>query len=307
MQLTTRADYRDELLGDVVVEVIEAVGRTSSSDDDDASEQREALLSLLQHAVAAGGRLQKVVNQVACQHAANLGAQWESMGPAVLCGTRSLREFITLLEPPPPSTPGISLLKSCALVLSTNADQKERLRAVKCCTLLWDAAVAKWPEELAASTASPAGEDAMDLAAALVNTIVRTSLYDPIGKLRGAAMAAVLPLVPALKPQEVLKLASLKVRDKDKDARRHAMRVMAALVPADDGDLSRESGGGLGLGSALTTSQLQALVLHGVDGPAASKQSHELARASFWGHLIQNQERLGEVLAELRVLQQREL
>ena len=190
---------------------------------------------------------------------------------------------------------------------------------VACCTKLWADAAAKWPE-LGAS-ASPS-EHATDLAAALVNTMLRTCLYDPVGRLRAAAMAALLPLSQALKAEEVLKLAVLKCRDKDKDTRRHALRVMAALARqtadsehaqaslAGDADEQQDAAGEVGsggLGRQLSVKQLQALVLHGTCGPAATEASRALASASFRDHLVEHQGRAAAALAELRVLEQIEL
>lgn len=303
------------VLKQLLLEVFEGAGRAAlcgKAVNDGALQQREALVLLLQHSMACGGLLLSAVSHAAAGHSARLGADFENICPTVLCGgARSVRQLVALIAlPPAAASPSASpssglLLDSCKVVLGSCAEHKERLRAVACCAQVWACAACKWPEELTECAAEHA-EDAMDLAAEVVNSIVHTSLYDTVGKLRCAATTVLLTLAPALKPQEVLKLATLKIRDKDTATRRQAMRVMAALVPSVDGG-SGGAGDGSGLGSQLTPEQLQTLVLHGSDGVAATEDSKALAKASFWGHIIKHQERVGEALAQLRVLEQRGL
>lgn len=311
------------VLHGVIIEVLEAIGSVRTCSGKTASEQaaegqRDAIILLLQYAVTAGGLLQSTVAAAVATHAGHLGANFEQICPTVLIGgSRSVAALVDLVEPESssaaddvPDGRGQRLLGYCAVVMSSCADPSSRLRAVACCAQLWTCAQSKWAAEFAGSTQY--SEHATDLAVAVVNSIVRTVLYDPIGKVRAAATAALLALAPALKPQEVLKLVALKCRDKDKDTRRHAMRVMAAISPADAAGTRTGSSGPGGalvasLGAQLSAAQLQALVLHGMEGAAATESSQALVRASFWGYVLHHQGRVAKTLAELCVLEQRDL
>ena len=311
------------VLHGVIIEVLEAIGSVRTCSGKTASEQaaegqRDAIILLLQFAVTAGGLLQSTVAAAVATHAGHLGANFEQICPTVLIGgSRSVAALVDLVEPESssaaddvPDGRGQRLLGYCAVVMSSCADPSSRLRAVACCAQLWTCAQSKWAAEFAGSTQY--SEHATDLAVAVVNSIVRTVLYDPIGKVRAAATAALLALAPALKPQEVLKLVALKCRDKDKDTRRHAMRVMAAISPADAAGTRTGSSGPGGalvasLGAQLSAAQLQALVLHAMEGAAATESSQALVRASFWGYVLHHQGRVAKTLAELCVLEQRDL
>ena len=312
------------VLHGVIIEVLEAIGSVRTCSGKTASEQaaegqRDAIILLLQYAVTAGGLLQSTVSAAVATHAGHLGANFEQLCPTVLIGgSRSVAALVDLVEPESssaaddvPDGRGQRLLGYCAVVMSSCADPSSRLRAVACCAQLWTCAQSKWAAEFAGSTQY--SEHATDLAVAVVNSIVRSVLYDPVGKVRAAATAALLALAPALKPQEVLKLVALKCRDKDKDTRRHAMRVIAAIAPAADAAAGTRTGGsgslGLGasLGAQLSAAQLQALVLHGMEGAAATESSQVLVRASFWGYVLHHQGRVAKTLAELCVLEQRDL
>ena len=323
--LAVQDDCAAGVLHGVIIEVLEAIGSVRTCSGKTASEQaavgqRDAIILLLQCAVTAGGLLQRTVAAAVATHAGHLGADFEQICPTVLTGgTRSVAALVDLVEPASSSAAddapdlgrGQRLLGSCAGVMSSCADPSSRLRAVACCAQLWTCAQSKWAAEFAGSTQY--SEHATDLAVAVVNSIVRSVLYDPVGKVRAAATAALLALAPALKPQEVLKLVALKCRDKDKDTRRHAMRVIAAIAPAADAAAGTRTGGsgslGLGasLGAQLSAAQLQALVLHGMEGAAATESSQVLVRASFWGYVLHHQGRVAKTLAELCVLEQRDL
>jgi hypothetical protein len=321
--LAVQDDCAAGVLHGVIIEVLEAIGSVRTCSGKTASEQaavgqRDAIILLLQCAVTAGGLLQRTVAAAVATHAGHLGADFEQICPTVLTGgTRSVAALVDLVEPASSSAAddapdlGQRLLGTCAGVMSSCADPSSRLRAVACCAQLWTCAQSKWAAEFAGSTQY--SEHATDLAVAVVNSIVRSVLYDPVGKVRAAATAALLALAPALKPQEVLKLVALKCRDKDKDTRRHAMRVIAAIAPAADAAAGTRTGGsgslGLGasLGAQLSAAQLQALVLHGMEGAAATESSQVLVRASFWGYVLHHQGRVAKTLAELCVLEQRDL
>ena len=183
-----------------------------------------AVASLLEHILAAGGVLQASAAAAATAHALRAGAHFEILIPSLFsAGARSLDGLTSL------SSGLLDRLQVNVLASQDEPDPKARLRVIECCRNLWDYAQARWP-----STFDPIpSHQAKLLATRVVNTIVDTSVYDPIAKLRLAATRLALAIAPALDPQEVLKLALLKARDKDKATRLIALRMCALIGHAE--------------------------------------------------------------------------
>ena len=281
--LVPGADARS--LQAVIEEVLEGVGRVAAAKEVEAIlTQRCSLTRLLERAVALGGSLRPIVVSAVLAHGARAGSSFETICPAVLCnGSPSLLELVEISE---------RLLKTLARMLASCHDQKVRLRAVACADGVWERAASRWPEEMDECAQPTNG--AMDLAANVINATVATVLYDPVAKLRLSAIRGLPKLAVALKSAQVLKLAILKARDRDKDVRKVGLEVMATL----------SDGGAQGL-SGLSASQVQQVLVHGIGGASANEQTRALARKTFWEFMFAKHD-VGPAgaLAELQAMSQ---
>lgn len=184
--------------------------------------QQLALRSLLERSVAAGGRLQRIVASAVAEHVTRDGADYEEQAASLLvCAGGGPDEMLRTAKEQ-------GLLAALSSILASCADAKQRLRALACCTNLWERAVARWPARLECRR-DECTPEARRLAAYLINVAVNTALYDSTAKARLHATKLLGLLALPLDKREVLKLAMLKVRDKDKEVRKAAFHVLAAI------------------------------------------------------------------------------
>ena len=271
----------------------------------DAGAMLLCLKRLITASLAGGGPLAEAASYAIAAHVARSGPNFESVCPSLLVeGVASARDLVRHLTCPRDA----SILAALEATLQTSSDLKQRATALACCQQLWERAVARWPlrsrqqEEdedggLQGKEDEEGGSVDMDvrsLATLLINTQVDTIMFDPVARLRLAATCALRELAPALDTAQVLKCTLLKVRDKDKHVRTASLKVCAAATDAE------------GLARRVTSQELQQLVLHGraSDVPA---NLQAFVGDVFWAYLIARQQHMPEVLAELRVVDQREL
>ena len=216
-RLTVRPDGRS-MMQLAFEHVLDGLGRSplstrgGASAADGTRAMQVALTTLLERAIASGGVVQAAVAAAATAHAVRAGAGYESVVPSLLSsGARTLSELHLIV-----GAERHGLLDGLLGVLSTQGDAKVRLRAIECCSRLWECARERWPtafepptaQQIGAAEHAPAtcSHEAKLLATKLVNTAVDTAVYDPIAKLRLAATRLALGLTPALDASQVLKV-----------------------------------------------------------------------------------------------------
>lgn len=201
---------------------------------------------------------------------------------------------------------------------------KERLGAdamsgsrVTCLRLLqctWEACSRRAREQttMATSAGDTSGVHAdriplQRVGAALMNAAVDTVLYDSVGKVRRAGLRLLQEAAPHLPPGEVLKLALVKARDKDKETRRMAFRIIGPFVGAmsDSGDPGAGAGGrGRSrkgecgeapedsayecneLPPVLQTAEAVDVLVHQAFAPDGTADMRRVAQRVFWSFVI---------------------
>ena len=285
------------------------------------------LLALLRAAVGAGGPLAEQVCNATGPYIERLSPGYEATVASLVCGARSVEACCAAVQP---------ALAALGRVLATTAETKQRQRAIGCLAEVWTCARARWPEATTQgpratdTQAAPSGGGA-HLGALLMGCAAPTALTDPQAAPRLAATRFLGTLAPVLARDEVLRLALLKLRDRDKEVRRAGLKVLVAVggkrkpKPREasargekkwaEEMASEEEQARLpfaqaieaeaeepGLGSRLSAEQLHLLVLHGASSPDAPAAQRELVEDAFWDWMVVRQEEPVAALRELGVI-----
>lgn len=110
-----------------------------------------------------------------------------------------------------------------------------RVAAVRMLHALWDSASGRLRDRPPVAAGAPECPLLADgglgrLGAVLMNSAVDACLYDGTGKVRLAATRLLLALCASLPQDEVLKLALVKARDRDKETRKAAFRLIGLVL-----------------------------------------------------------------------------
>jgi hypothetical protein len=286
--LATRDGASVATAAEHIVEALGAAAPASASARGGVAEgvvaQRLALTQLLETAAAGGGALLAAVSAAVSAAAARHSDGYETFGPSLLGAAR----VADLALAYPCASSGSGLPATLVHTLASCADPKLRLRAVACAANVWEAARERWPDAF-----EPPSADARTLALRIVNVVVETALYDPVGRVRLASMKLVQGLAGALKKAEVLRLALLKLRDKDGPTRLAALRTLASV------------GGEDGCGHELSAAHVRQVVLRATDAAATSSadgaaELRALAETTLIGFVAAHRAGVADGLSEVR-------
>jgi Arc/MetJ family transcription regulator len=183
------------------------------------------------------------------------------------------------------------------------------LRLLQC---TWDACSRRARKQAAVvvSAADAVGSHAEQISlqrvgAALMNAAVDSVLFDSVGKVRRAGLRLLQEAAPHLPPDEVLKLALAKARDKDKETRKMAFRIIGQFVDSSSGTPNSDpaSRGGSAaperaaaaegparecaeLPQTLLAAEAVDVLVHQAYAPDGTADMRRVAQRVFWSFVI---------------------
>ena len=264
----------------------EVLLRIDEADSPAALRMRDVLLHTLQRAASPvfSSALQACVLGALLEHVRAGGRAQVDAVPQIAVG--SCTDLVGL------QTAGGPLLKILETRLSTEPEAASRVAAVAVGAALWQRAQERWPEDGQAS-------DWRQLAAALANVVADTVKYDPAAKVRLSAVRLLASLCPCLSTRPTVALMSLKLRDRDKEVRKAALKALEALDSPED-PLDLDAAGIAALvrhaGDHALANRLVARFFHAIPPGGAASALHALgvmhSLPAFEPHLDEHAETL---------------
>lgn len=177
----------------------------------------------------------------------------------------------------------------------TQNDSRSRVSAIHLLSAIWEACNQRARDS---HVSHKEDEETLQLfplrsiATSLINATVSTVLLDSVGKVRRASLHLLQIIAPQLKTNEVLKVALVKVRDRDKATRKLAFRILSEIVErSNENRIDAETGGKISLSSPdlpemLLTTDAVSVLVHQAFAQEGTLEMCQLAESVFWSFVV---------------------